>query len=234
MSVAVVAGLLMAWLHAESREYGRIREREQIAAGIMAMAQLRRDADHLALAQWMQADPRWHCLAEVTANDDRLELGERVGSVPRFDLQSPPPEVIDAVERAQCWEMSAECWAAAAPVRDGQGRLRSLLYGELTAPAPIASAMLWWSLGALVAISALLSWYLVRRIYRPVEFLEQQARGALDGSEPDAVGPSSPETSALQSSITALASSYRTANASAAVPGTSSASAPASVTKEPA
>jgi hypothetical protein len=208
LSVAAIAAALLIAVHVDDAAAAEAAARGQTAAALAAYADLDRAASRPALARWLHADPRWTCLAEICAKGDRLAVTAHAGADPHIDLDAPPAQVIDAVEQARCWDAGAGRWCAAAPMRDANGIVGSVLYGETSASAPLPGSVTGAALTALIVVAMSLAWYLVRRIYQPLEFLERQARAALTGAT-DGPGPVSAETAALRSSITALAHRYR-------------------------
>ncbi|MBA3707867.1 MAG: LPXTG cell wall anchor domain-containing protein [Planctomycetes bacterium] len=212
LTVAAAAGALLAWHHLADRAATRAAMAEMAAADLSALADLERSHVRPTLAAALAADPRWTSLSEISAVGDHLEGAARAGADLGIDLADPPPELIDAVDHGHCWALAPGRWAVAAPVRDDQGRTLCVLYGERVQPSAGDERSFWWSLAGLAALAGTLGGYLVRRIYRPVEFLNRQADAALAGEAAPAGAIDSLETASLRTSIVALAERYRAAS----------------------
>jgi HAMP domain-containing protein len=172
------------------------RTREDLAEAEAQVRAWAAAADPLPVAV---ADPRWTSAGILRLTPDRVttEPGGR-GPLP----QEPTPDLLEALHRPVAREEGP--WVTVAvPLPDGR-----VLYAERPVPPRDPTLLAALAL-ALLASGAGLGWYLARRLYRPVEWLTEEAQAALDGRPRAAWRSSSEETRALESSITALADHYR-------------------------
>lgn len=200
LSAALVGALALAigaWWQAEALE-------RQRAAHEVALVRLLADwpGEGLPpLAAW-QAAGGWAGAACLRVREERVELLAEVG---RLQLPGEPlPQWLDAFSAPQRW-------------RDAEGLVTVALPRFVGAEPPYlvvaqrpedAAAAGWWPWAALaagtLAFGALLGLYLVQRVYRPVQWMEQALAAAAAGREPPPDEVTSEETASLRSSLAVI------------------------------
>ncbi|TVR11452.1 MAG: hypothetical protein EA401_10780 [Planctomycetota bacterium] len=134
-----------------------------------------------------------------------------------MDILNPDPQLYDAVTLPQVWQGRGGQVRAAVAQLDEDGSFKHLLYAE--ARRTLEEGRNWIALvaTAILALSAAMGWYLVRRVYLPVEDLCVQADAALRGRMiPQRYA--SRETEAAATAVQALATAYVSGQEAAVVP----------------
>ncbi|NRA40277.1 MAG: hypothetical protein HRU15_19185 [Planctomycetes bacterium] len=168
-------------------------------------------------------DERWRQVAviDIDADGKMKTIAPAQAHINLHD--APPRELVDSLYQVQHWPLSGNMMAVACPLRkkgfidnnnstefpDEHEHLIGVLYGEIYAPSTFDISQLIYIIAAAIFCSLILAMYLSRRIYRPIEFMCNEAHAALNG-EPY-TGPqksSSIETAALRSSIGDLLNQY--------------------------
>lgn len=180
--------------------------RQAYAQGLQTV--LEAHASHHARPAQVHADPAvWTGAAHLLIDaDGSVRPRDSQGQLD-MNMLNPDPQVFDAVTHPQVWDGPRGQVRAAVALWDANGDFQALLYAE--AHRTLEEGRNWIALVAtlVLALSAAMGWYLVRRVYRPVEDLCVQAEAALRGR---AIAPRyrSRETDATASAVSALATAY--------------------------
>lgn len=205
--VAIVATAFIVRGHRASIERAQAAELAGLSATIVALAaRVERAGDAADLAALRGADTRWSAIGLVAIGADAGELRASDGRL-ATDIADLPPRVVDGIGGPQGWAEPTGALRAVAPVHMG-GRTLVLL-GEATSAIRSGWADAASSCAILIVVAGLLSWYLARRIWRPVEALQRAAEDALAGRPPAGVTVESSETATARSAVLQLAESYR-------------------------
>jgi hypothetical protein len=186
---------------------------EHLMAAQSALAAGEATGTRPSVAQAQRADPRWRCLAVVDFTSDRIVIREHAGTVPELQTASPPPELTFAVGSPQAWSTADDGRAVAVALHGPAGELRGILYGEAGPEGAVAA--IWrtavMTAAGLALLAVFLSWYLVRRIYLPIQSLARQAEAVLAGRPvATAATRTSVETAVAASSLTLLIERHAT------------------------
>ena len=154
------------------------------------------------VAPWLEHSAgRVRGLTVLTWNADGWVVSQRHGD-PGFAVDQPHTGIEESVQRARPTMVGAH--VAAAPIRDHEGRTVGVLCAHIaTLPMPSPRALIIAGIAILVLAGGL-AWYLLRRIWLPVELLQRQVEDALAGraSTPSVT---SAETAPLQAALSTLA-----------------------------
>lgn len=121
-----------------------------------------------------------------------------------LDSTDPRPELIEGFARPIAWRQNGLLWTAV-PVPNSDPRLS--LVGVRGDPTFGPTHSAWIAAGTFLLVGALLGWYLVRRIYAPVESLIRETEAQLKG-EAQPLPIRSSEMSELASVMTTLMEGY--------------------------
>ena len=214
LAAFVPALLALAWMiwaaWAEADRQADAAQREAVAT-VTSWSRLRAAGFPVAADQLLAGDPRWWTVAEVVFPDvERHEVRNTAGRPLPYSPDDLPDGVVRAILNPEAWNEPGAVCAAAGLVDATSGAVRSVLV--LRGPLPSDAAMrLLVAIPALLVLAGLVAWYLARRIYDPIRHLQEAASAALDGRTVTP-GPTSAETSAVESSVTDLIASFRVAS----------------------
>jgi hypothetical protein len=214
-ALPLAAGLVVVLCFAVIAGDQRRSDQQANAAGALAIA-ARLAGASVDPALVRENDQRWSGIATIAIDGEgeSLTILASDGVIAVRDSR-PEPQLILALTDNQVWQRPSGGLAAAVPIRDDTGRPVAVLYGEQPA---LGAVLIPWALGLLallVALGAGLAWYLVSRIYRPVEGLVAQCEAALKGEAAPAAVASS-ETASLASAVSQLAEAYVSGSSPAA------------------
>lgn len=158
------------------------------------------------------ADERWNTLAIINLNKSEdsfaLEIHMLKGSKTSLESDNPHPSLINSQLEAQHWSLESALMAVACPLRSDSQEL-GVLYGEMRVPAaPDSIGILTLAVSAL-GIGLLMAMYLSRRIYKPIEYLCDEAEAAIKGNASTAAIRHSTETAHVASSINDLLAQFQ-------------------------
>lgn len=193
-ALAVIA--VGAWQADAALEADLLAHRDALAG----LARLAEAGAAPPLAAWQAAHPGWDGLGRYALDGDRLDLLESAGDAPLG--REPDPDLILGFQAARAWSDGGIALAAApAPGADG----RTCVLAGGWRPPGRASPWPFLSLaGAVLAIGGALGVYLVRRVYRPVQWLERAARAAACGAPEPGGRIDSEETASFRTSISTI------------------------------
>lgn len=150
---------------------------------------------------------QWAGLAQVVLEGDGTvhEL-HRIGQL-NINYELVPPELTWAVASPQSWCLGPERIGVAAPWLDEHGATTSVIYGE--AMHHHHNHLLWYYATALMVLilGGGLGFYLIRRVYLPVQALTKQAQAAIRG-ENVSINYQSSETQELSKAISNLSAVF--------------------------
>jgi hypothetical protein len=156
--------------------------------------------------------PTWQSLSLLRfETDGQVTILTHHGQMPQLRTDDPPPVLAEAVVLPRTWKSGLLC--AAAPLLDADGHLRGIVYGEYQHAIPWNRDRLLVWIGGLAVLALALSWYLARRIYRPIRWLEADARAALEQRSSTEKPTHSMETADVSGSVEILVSRYRSQKA---------------------
>ena len=161
----------------------------------------------LNLDRLLAAQSWWRGIQQLTIDGEGTVTVLAEHGTLNLDHDNIPPQLTWAATTPQAWWGMDDRIRTAAAKLGSDGTLQTIIYAEAQAkPWP---TLLWFTLASIgIAIFGLLmAWYLVRRIYLPVEALSQQALAAVSG-QVTAPKRSSLETQAFASAISVLTESF--------------------------
>ncbi|MCX8005019.1 MAG: hypothetical protein N2688_08690 [Burkholderiaceae bacterium] len=168
-------------------------------AAAQVVAALLPEQEAPPLAAWLPASG-WQGAALLRVHGEEVQVLARAGDI-RLPAE-PTPALLDAYRAPQWW--AADGRVTVACVRMAQEGLPSLVLLQRAEERRTAWP-LWGALAAgTLLLGGALGWYLVARVYRPVQWMEQALAAAAAGRAlpPDEV--SSEETASLRSSLALL------------------------------
>lgn len=192
-------------------------------AQLLANPQTR--AGHLHAIQ--DADRRWQALAIVTLDEEHhLQVHQLIGQDHTLEADNPHPSLIKSQIASQTWSLPGLQMALATPLRYQDGDL-GVLYAEMAVPGATKKTALLLIIAATLFTGLLIACYLSRRIYKPIEYLCDEAEAIMHGGTSSATARHSTETAQVASSINDLILKFQGgASSSASLSATESQSDP--------
>lgn len=201
-AVGLLALAIAWWLHSTALHAAALRAH---LAEVDSLAQLAEADAAPPLPSWLASHPGWRGVARVQVQDEELVVLAQAGAVPL--TREVTPDLLLAFQAARAWRDGALA-ACAAPCLPRGGPSSVLVAWRAPPPAP--PLWPWLALGGgVLLIGGGLGIYLVLRVYRPVEWLQQAADAAAAGRPEPGGAPDSPETASLRSSIATLIAKRR-------------------------